>query len=137
MQDHEPTTTTEQQVPDELVRAIENNPEEVALLVERLGLVNDLIDVLELGVGALDDEMVRSLARTGTSLAEVADDAADPDTVAGMKRLLRAVGDAEEVEATPVGAVGLLRATRDPEVKAGLGYLVALAAALGAGTDEE
>ncbi|WP_367996182.1 DUF1641 domain-containing protein [Haloferax volcanii] len=137
MQDHEPTTTTEQQVPDELVRAIENNPEEVALLVERMGLVNDLIDVLELGVGALDDEMVRSLARTGTSLAEVADDASDPDTVAGMKRLLRAVGDAEEAEATPVGAVGLLRATRDPEVKAGLGYLVALAAGLGAGTDEE
>lgn len=101
MQDHEPTTTTEQQVPEELVRAIENNPEEVALLVERMGLVNDLIDVLELGVGALDDEMVRSLARTGTSLAEVADDASDP------------------------------------EVKAGLGYLVALAAALGAGTDEE
>ncbi len=137
MQDHESTTATEQSVPDELVRAIENNPEEVALLVERLGLVNDLIDVLELGVGALDDEMVRSLARTGTSLAEVADDASDPDTVAGMKRLLRAVGDAEEAEAPPVGAVGLLRATRDPEVKAGLGYLVALAAALGARTDEE
>ncbi|MGB9957072.1 DUF1641 domain-containing protein [Haloferax prahovense] len=137
MQDHESTTTTEQTVPDELVRAIENNPEEVALLVERLGLVNDLIDVLELGVDALDDEMVRSLARTGTSLAEVADDASDPDTVAGMKRLLRAVGDAEEAEAAPVGAVGLLRATRDPEVKAGLGYLVALAAALGAGTEAE
>ncbi|AFK17860.1 DUF1641 domain-containing protein [Haloferax mediterranei ATCC 33500] len=137
MQNQENSQPTEQAVPDELVRAIENNPEEVAVLVERLGLINDLVDVVELGMDAVDDEMVHSLAGTGSRLAEVADDASDPETVAGMKRLLRAVGDAEEAEAEPVGAVGLLRATRDPEVKAGLGYLVALAAALGARTDEE
>lgn len=137
MQDQEITQPTAQQVPEELVAAIENNPEEVAVLIERLGLINDLIDVVELGVGAVDDEMVHSLARTGSTLAEVADDAADPDTVAGMKRLLNAVGGAEEADARPIGAMGLVRATRDPNVKAGLGYLVALAAALGAQTAEE
>ncbi|ELZ95181.1 hypothetical protein C440_08892 [Haloferax mucosum ATCC BAA-1512] len=117
MQDQENPQSTEQAVPDELVRAIENNPEEVAVLVERLGLVNDRIDVVELGVGAMDDEMVHSIARTGSTLAEVA--------------------DAEDADAEPLGAVGLLRATRDPDVKAGLGYLVALAAALGSRTNEE
>ncbi|KTG29360.1 DUF1641 domain-containing protein [Haloferax profundi] len=137
MQEQENTQTTEQQVPEELVAAIENNPEEVAVLIERLGLINDLIDVVELGVGAVDDEMVHSLARTGSTLAEVADEAAEPETVAGIKRLLNAVGDAEEADAKPVGAMGLVRATRDPNVKSGLGYLIALAAALGAQADDE
>ena len=132
MQNQEPTQPTEQAVPDELVAAIENNPEEVALLVERLGLINELIDVVELGVGAVDDEMIHSLARTGNTLAEVADEAADPDTVAGIKRLLNAVGDVEETEVKPVGALGLLGSIRNRDVRAGLGYLVALAAALGA-----
>ncbi|KAB1192790.1 DUF1641 domain-containing protein [Haloferax sp. MBLA0076] len=137
MQEQENTQTTAQQVPEELVAAIENNPEEVAVLIERLGLINDLIDVVELGVGAVDDEMVHSLARTGSTLAEVADEAAEPETVAGIKRLLNAVGDAEEADAKPVGAMGLIRATRDPNVKSGLGYLIALAAALGAQADDE
>lgn len=132
MQNQDPTQPTEQAVPAELVAAIENNPEEVALLVERLGLINELIDVVELGVGAVDDEMIHSLARTGETLAEVADEAADPDTVAGIKRLLNAVGDVEEPDVKPVGVFGLLGATRNRDVRAGLGYLVALAAALGA-----
>ncbi|MFC7204988.1 DUF1641 domain-containing protein [Haloferax namakaokahaiae] len=131
------TPRTEPQAPDELVAAIENNPEEVALFVERLGLLNELIDVIELGMGAVDDEMVHSLAKTGTALGEVADDAANPETVAGIKRLLAAVGDAEVADSKPLGPVGLVRAARDPEVKAGLGYLVALAAALGAQREEK
>ncbi|WP_410766023.1 DUF1641 domain-containing protein [Haloferax sp. DFSO60] len=130
-------TQTESQASDELVAAIENNPEEVALFVERLGLLNELIDVVELGMGAVDDEMIHSLAKTGTAFGEIADDAADPETVAGIKRLLAAVGDAEAADSKPLGAVGLLRAARDPEVKAGLGYLVALAAALGAQEEKD
>jgi len=37
----------------------------------------------------------------------------------------------ETAEPTPVGVLGLARATRDPAVKRGLGYLLALARALG------
>ncbi|WP_439028138.1 DUF1641 domain-containing protein [Haloarchaeobius sp. DT45] len=190
---------------EELAEAIEQNPEAVAEFVSRLDAVNELLDVLELGTSAMDDEMVMRLARTGSTLAEsadavatpetvrlaeavgregedlaaavetiselqrngtlddlaaladllalmngavddemvmrlaktgsslgaLADTAAEPDTVRGLERMLHAVGDASVEESEPVGVIGLAKATRDPEVKEGLGYLLNLAKALG------
>jgi uncharacterized protein YjgD (DUF1641 family) len=102
--------------------------------LQRNGALDDLAalsDLLALANGALDDEMVMRLAGTGSALGELADTAAEPDTVRGLERMLEAVGDASVEEAEPVGALGLVRATRDPEVKRGLGYLIAIARALG------
>ncbi|MFB6106497.1 MAG: DUF1641 domain-containing protein [Halobacteriaceae archaeon] len=196
-----------------LAAAIEENPEEVAQFVGRLGAVNDLLDVLELGLdamddemvtelsgtagtlaaagdglataetvrlaesvgengedltaaletmvelqrtgtlddlvelanaaslatSALDDEMVVTLARAGGSLGEVADEAADRDTARGLATLLGAVGDASDPDADPerLGPWGLVKATRDPEVQYGLGYVVAIARALGRAVDAD
>jgi uncharacterized protein YjgD (DUF1641 family) len=114
---------------DELADALET-----LVTLQRAGTLDELVglaDALTLLTSALDDDMVAELARTGSRLGEVADEAAEPEAVQGMTRLIRAVGDAETVEHDRVGAVGLLRATRDPEVQAGLGYLLALARAVG------
>jgi uncharacterized protein YjgD (DUF1641 family) len=114
---------------DELADALET-----LVTLQRAGTLDELVglaDALTLLTSALDDDMVAELARTGSRLGEVADEAAEPEAVQGMTRLIRAVGDAETVEHDRVGAIGLLRATRDPEVQAGLGYLLALARAVG------
>jgi len=196
---------THEPEPDDLEAAIAENPEAVAELVERLDAVNELLDVLSLGEGALSDEMVRelsatgstlaesadglatdetvalaeavgengdelrealdtllelqrsgtldelaeiaevgslataalddemvaSLAGTGAALGEVAQTAADDDTRDGVETLLKGVGEAESESPERVGAVGLLRGVRDPEVQYGLGYLLAVASAIG------
>jgi uncharacterized protein YjgD (DUF1641 family) len=114
---------------DELAASLET-----LVALQRAGTLDELVglvDAVSLLTAALEDDMVTELARTGSRLGEVADEAADPDAVRGLTRLVRAVGDAETAEAEAVGAVGLLRATRDPEVKRGLGYLLALARAVG------
>ena len=114
---------------DDLAAALET-----LVSLQRAGTLDELVgfvDALSLLTAALEDDMVAELARTGSRLGEVVDEAADPDAVRGLTRLTRAVGDAETTESKPVGTVGLLRATRDPEVKAGLGYLLALARAVG------
>jgi len=203
------STGTVEETPAELATAIENNPEAVATFVERLDAVNELLDVLELGTDALDDDMAVSLAGTaatlgesadglatdetvalaesvgdngeslgealetlaalqeqgtlddlvelaevvsllrdaldddmavslagtGASLGELADSAADEATRDGLTTVLDAVGDAESEEVSRVGTLGLVRATRDEEVQAGLGYLIVLARALGRRTD--
>ncbi|WP_255198704.1 DUF1641 domain-containing protein [Halorarius litoreus] len=90
-----------------------------------------LADGLTLATAALDDEMVQSLARTGSRLGEVVDTAAEPETARGLQRALSAVGAAEREGAEPLGAVGLVRALRDEEVRRGMGFLVALARGLG------
>lgn len=191
--------------PSELEAAIERNPEAVAELVEHLDAVNELLDVLSLGESALDDEMVRELSATGSTLAESADGLATDETVAlaetvgengnelqealdtvltlqrsgtldelaelaevgslvtaalddemvtslagtgavlgeftqaasdddtrdGIETLLESVGEAERESPEQVGAVGLVRGLRNPDVQYGLGYLLALAGALG------
>jgi uncharacterized protein YjgD (DUF1641 family) len=122
---------------DELASALETLVE-----LERSGTLEDLESLAEtvsLASGALDDDMVVSLARTGSALGEVADVAAEPETVRGIQTLLRGVGDAGEGqdELTPVGAVGLVRALRDPEVKAGMAFLVALARGVGREIERE
>jgi len=107
---------------------------ETLVRLERAGTLDELAELADaatLLTAALDDEMVMRLARTGSSLGEVADTAAEPETARGIQRLLGAVGEAGGEPPEPVGAVGLVRALRDPEVKRGMGFLLALARGLG------
>ncbi|TKX87447.1 DUF1641 domain-containing protein [Halorubrum sp. SS5] len=104
------------------------------LELQRSGTLDELAEVAEVGslaTAALDDEMVASLAGTGAALGEVAQTAADDDTRDGVETLLKGVGEAEREPPERVGAVGLLRGVRDPEVQYGLGYLLAVAGAIG------
>jgi uncharacterized protein YjgD (DUF1641 family) len=98
-----------------------------------------LADVVPLLTGALDDEMVTTLARAGGNLGEVADAASDPDTVRGLTAALDAVSEASDPSEPPeaLGTIGLLRAFRDPDVKRGMGFMVAVAGALGDGLAPE
>jgi uncharacterized protein YjgD (DUF1641 family) len=121
---------------DELREALDT-----VLALQRSGTLDELAELAEVGslaTAALDDEMVTSLAGTGAALGEVAQTAADDDTRDGIETLLESVGEAEREPPEQVGAVGLLRGLRDQDVQYGLGYLLALAGAIGrARTDEE
>ena len=107
---------------------------ETLLTLQQSGTLDELAEfaeVISLASAALDDEMVRSLAQTGAALGEIADTASSDETRDGMKTLLGSLGAAEEEPPDPVGPVGLLRGIRDPEVQHGLGYLLAMARAIG------
>lgn len=119
----------------ELEEAIAENPEAVSEFVRRLDAVNELLDVLELGERAVTDEMVRSLAETGSGLGELADTATEEETRAGLETVLRGVGAAEREAPEEFGLLGLVRSARDPDVKRGLGYLLAVARAIGRAQD--
>ena len=60
---------------------VAENPDEAARLLERLDEVNELLDVASLLTAAADDEMVQSLAETGTNLGMAADGMATDDLV--------------------------------------------------------
>lgn len=124
---------------DELREAMETLTE-----LQRSGALDELAELAQVGslaTAALDDEMVRSLAGTGSALGEVADTAADDDTRDGLKTMLEGVGAAHRSDPEPVGALGLARSVRDPEVQYGLGYVIAISKAIGrsraATADEE
>ncbi|WP_080506076.1 DUF1641 domain-containing protein [Halorubrum sp. BV1] len=107
---------------------------ETLVELQRSGALDDLAEVAQVGSlasDALDDEMVRSLAKTGSALGEVADTAADDDVRDGATTLLEGVGAAERSDPEPVGALGLARSVRDPEVQYGLGYVIAISKAIG------
>jgi uncharacterized protein YjgD (DUF1641 family) len=113
---------------------------ETLATLQRTGTLDDLVElaqVASLASSALDDEMVASLAGTGSSLGELAHVASEDDTARGLRRLLASVGDVEDAEVEGMGVVGLARSTRDPEVRHGLGYVIALARSLGQRADEE
>lgn len=102
--------------------------------LQRSGTLDELAelgDVVSLGTSAMTDEMVQSLAGTGSSLGELADTAAQDDTRSGLTAMLNSVSAAERAETVTVGPVGLMKAIRDPEIQHGLGYLLAIAKALG------
>lgn len=114
---------------DELAGALES-----LLVLERTGALEELVEiagVASLGTAALDDEMVRTLAATGTDLGELAQTAATDDVHGGLTTLLEGLGSAEDADPGRVGPLGLIRASRDPAVQYGLGYLLSLAAAIG------
>lgn len=104
------------------------------LALQRSGTLDELVELagaVSLLSSALDDEMVRSLADTGGSLGEVAHTAADEDVRDGLDTVLGSLGTATAEPPERVGAVGLLRKSRNPDVQYGLGYLLAVAEALG------
>ncbi|MFC5277634.1 DUF1641 domain-containing protein [Halorubrum rubrum] len=114
---------------DELREAMETLIE-----LQRSGTLDELAELGQVGslaTAALDDGMVRSLAGTGAALGEVADAAADDDVREGTKTLLEGLGSAQRSEPSKVGAVGLVRGLRDPEIQYGLGYVLALSKAIG------
>ncbi|MFW6317203.1 MAG: DUF1641 domain-containing protein, partial [Halorubrum sp.] len=114
---------------DELSEAMETLTE-----LQRSGALDELAELAQVGslaTAALDDEMVRSLAGTGSALGEVADTAADDDARDGVKTMLEGVGAAHRSDPEPVGALGLARSVRDPEIRYGLGYLLAISKAIG------
>jgi len=130
----------------EIDRVVSENPEAIAESLETLvrlqetGTLDDLVgvaDALALLSAAMDDEMVTTLASTGARLGEVADTAADEDVARGLESTLAAVGEATEAEPERLGIVGLARAMRDPQVQTGMGFLVAVARALGSDPDEQ
>ncbi|MHB9286876.1 DUF1641 domain-containing protein [Halobacteriales archaeon Cl-PHB] len=134
MSEHEPQEAAD------VASVIDDNPEALAESLETLvrlqesGTMDDLAafaDTVALMSAAMDDEMVQTLAATGSRLGEVADTAADDDVAAGLETALSAVGDAQNADPERVGPIGLLKAMRDPEVQAGLGFILALARALG------
>ncbi|WP_181685098.1 DUF1641 domain-containing protein [Halorhabdus salina] len=102
--------------------------------LQRTGTLDELLELAELASlasAAMDDEMVMSLASTGTRLGEVADTASDDDVARGLEDVLAALGEATSEEPEEIGVFGLIKATRDPDVQAGLGVIIALARALG------
>lgn len=126
---------------DDLAEAVKT----VAAL-QRDGALDRLVslaDVVMLATEAADDEMVSSVAGTAGSLGELADEAADPETVRGAQTLLRALGTAgaqvDDPETTygEVGPLGIVRALRDPEVKRGVAFLIAVARGIGTELDRE
>ncbi|OYR52576.1 DUF1641 domain-containing protein [Halorubrum sp. Ea8] len=114
---------------DELREALETLTE-----LQRSGALDDLAELAQVGslaTAALDDEMVTSLAGTGAALGEVAQTAADDDARDGVKTMLDGVGAAHRSDPEPVGALGLARSIRDPEIQYGLGYVLAVSKAIG------
>lgn len=110
--------------------------------LQRTGTLDELAtlaDVVPLLTGALDDEMVTTLARAGGNLGEVADAASDPDAVRGLTAAMDAISEASDPGEPPerLGTLGMLRALRDPDVQRGMGFMVAVAGALGEGLDPE
>jgi uncharacterized protein YjgD (DUF1641 family) len=113
---------------------------ETVAYLQRTGTLDDLAefaDLAALASAAMDDEMITSLTSTGSRLGEVADTAADDQVASGIEDLLNALGEASAEEQEPVGAIGLVRSIRDPDVKAGLGVLLSVARALGAQSRDE
>lgn len=107
---------------------------ESVLELQRTGVLDELVElggVASLLSSALDDEMVASLASTGSSLGEIADTAAGADARAGIETTLEGLAAAESEPPERVGPVGVVRAARDPEVQYGLGYVLAIARAIG------
>lgn len=108
--------------------------------LQRSGTLDDVLalaDALSVVSAGLNDEMVMKLTETGTRLGELADTAADDDVARSLESVLRAVGEAGEQPPAAPGTLGLLKATRDPEVRTGLGFLLAVARALGRDMQDE
>lgn len=107
---------------------------ETVVQLQETGTLDDLAafaNTVSLLQAAMDDEMIMKVTETGSRLGELADTAADEDVAGGLEDVLHAVGDATSEEAEPVGIVGLAKALRDPEVKAGMGVALGLLKALG------
>ncbi|RXK46628.1 DUF1641 domain-containing protein [Halorientalis pallida] len=120
---------------DDLAEAIET-----LARLQRSGTLDDVLalaDTLSLLTAAMDDEMVQNLTATGSRLGELADTAADEAVAGSLESVLEAVGEASDQPPEPPGVVGTVRALRDPDVQSGMGFLLAIARALGRDLREE
>ena len=131
----------------ELAGAVGQNGEELSEAVDTIvglqesGTLDDLAgaaEIVSLAGGAMDDEMVTTLAKAGNNLGEVADAAADPAASRGMEMLLRSISESCVHKEPPerMGPVGLMRAIRDPDVQRGLGFWMSVAKNAGAMINE-
>lgn len=109
---------------------VADNPEEVARLLERLDVVNDLLDVGAVATAAMDDEMVESLAASGTTLGLAADGMATDGTV----QLGEAVGENATDIAEGIETVARLQRTGTLD---DLAELAELASLMTAAMDDE
>lgn len=130
------TATVE--VNEELKGAIEENPEALAGFIQRLDLVNEVLDIADLGISAMDDEMVKTLVGMATRLGELVDTAADPGTVKGLENLLEATREASDADNLPesTGVMSLMGKLNDPEVRRGISFLLVLTKYLGKSLEE-
>lgn len=131
MSEHQPPTDD---ATEKLTDAIEENPEAFATFVENLDTVNELIEVAELGTAAMDDEMIVSLAGTGSSLGELADAAAEDDTRNSIQVLLRALGEANENG--PVDRGDFWDGLRSGDILRGVRYALSILRSLGRAAGE-
>jgi uncharacterized protein YjgD (DUF1641 family) len=124
----------------DLGESVGQNAEEMTEAVETIvelqesGTLDDVAEfahVISLLEGAMDDEMIMSVAGAGSRLGEVVETAGDEEVAGGLESVLQAVGDATSEEPDEVGIIGLARALRDPEVRAGMGVALNLLQALG------
>ncbi|PCR88928.1 DUF1641 domain-containing protein [Natrinema ejinorense] len=65
-----------------LEELVADNPEEVARFLERIDVVNDLLDTADLATAAMDDRMVQDLSGTATNLGAAADGLATDEVAA-------------------------------------------------------
>ncbi|MBZ6496841.1 DUF1641 domain-containing protein [Natrinema longum] len=78
----EPTTETADAGDPTLEELVADNPEEVARFLERIDVVNDLLDTADLATAAMDDRMVQDLSGTATNLGAAADGLATDEVAA-------------------------------------------------------
>lgn len=101
---------------------------EVAELAEMLEENDtDIVEALDLLLDLQREDHLADLVELARTLSSLE---VDEETVDGLNSLLAAVGEAER-ESEPVGVLGLFRRLRTPDVRAGLGYLVAIVRAQG------
>jgi uncharacterized protein YjgD (DUF1641 family) len=122
----------------ELADSVGENGESLSEAVDTIvelqesGTLDDLAgaaQIVSLAGGAMDDEMVTTLAQAGNNLGEVADAAADPAAARGIEMLLQSISESCVHEEPPerMGVIGLTKAIRDPDVQRGLGFWMSVA----------
>lgn len=67
---------------DDLEQLVAQHPKEVAKFLERLGVINDVLDMVELANAAMDDQMVRDVTTTSSNLGAFADGIATEEVAA-------------------------------------------------------
>jgi len=107
------------------------DPEAVVRLLERTDDIQTVLDLVAIANASLDDEAIRALSETGGTLGGLAKRATDDDAVRVLDSGLVALGEAGASDPEPAGILDTLRALRDPDVRKGLGTLLAMAKAFG------
>ncbi len=102
-------------------------PDTAARLTQLIALLDDGPGLAAMAGDAFDEGCRHALA-SGIDPARLG---------SAARRTARALCHCEQDAPPPLGVMGLLGATRDPDVQRGLGYLVSLARQLGAQANDE